>query len=267
MTLFQHRVKNIDRGFVAVIILGWLALLWLQAPRLGDEFRVDLREVRAVDVIVEAKTNYQHLVPGLFTESRQQQEGAQHGAAKLCREYFDKTRTAYLLTWNPVQQGHGGSGGNEGRLGFSAGERVRWACHSTDVRPGDPVYMIRLGTGDTRGLIAKARACSEPFMAPHWHKAKDKDLRYVMIEFEDVRDDPGVVSIPISSLNRNFPEQQWSPQASGISIRTEYTQGVHEMWDRNSGGKSLPQLFAEFRELDPRPDWIERYRDIVGATF
>jgi 5-methylcytosine-specific restriction protein B len=232
----------------------------------GDEFHVTVRDVKPVDVSVEAKTNYQHLVPGLFTQTRMQEQGAQHGAARICREYFDKNRTAYLLTWNPVRQKEGGAGADNGRLGFSVGERSRWACNSTSVLPGDPVYFIRLGTGESRGLVAKARACSKPFMAPHWHKDKDHGLRYVMVEFEDVRDDPGTTTISIAELNRHFPEQSWSPQSSGISIREEYAQGVHSMWEERSSGKSLAQLFEEYKELNPRADWIASYRDIVDAT-
>ena len=232
----------------------------------GDEFRLDLTDVEPKDVSVKARTNYQHLVPGLFTRSRMQQMGAQHGAANVCREYLDSEKPAFLLTWNPVQQGHGGSGGDKGTLGFSTGDRVKWACHSSDVKPGDPVYMIRLGTGESRGLIAKARACSETFMAPHWHIDKDHDLRYVMIEFEEVRDDPESIGIPIAELNASFPEQQWSPQSSGISIKENYRAGVHALWSQRTDRMSLRALFEEYKRLDPRKDWIRKYREVTDMV-
>ncbi len=62
-----------------------------------------------------------------------QKEGAQHGAARLCREYFDAVRSTYLLTWNPVQQLRGGAGGTEGRLGFAVGENaLKWHISIND---------------------------------------------------------------------------------------------------------------------------------------
>ncbi len=229
----------------------------------GDEFRVTVSDIKLVDVDIAAKTNYQHLVPGLFSNILQKGQIADHGAAKVCREYLDQARPTYLLTWNPVQQGHGGAGGIDGNLGYAAGDRTLWACHSSDVRSGDPVYMIRLGTGDSRGVIAKARACSETFVAPHWRKDKDRDLRYVMIEFEDVRDGVSGAYLPLSELSANFPDQQWSPQSSGISIREQYRSGLHSLWSKNVNQHSLRALFEEYVRLDPRKDWIAGYREIT----
>lgn len=226
----------------------------------GDEFLLDLSNVERKNVSVVAKTNYQHLVPGLFTSGGV----ADHGAAKVCREYFDATRTIYLLTWNRTRSSEGGAGNQTGRLGFEVGDRIRWACNSSNVQPGDPVYLIRLGGEYPRGLVAKARACSTTFTAPHWQDGKDNDLRYVMVEFEDVRDSAETAGILIEDLSQNFPRQQWSPQSSGISIRPEYTFGLHSLWNERSGRGSLAELFDEFVRSGTHSTWIEKYRDTTG---
>jgi 5-methylcytosine-specific restriction protein B len=232
----------------------------------GHEFRIDVRGFQPVDASVSSRTNYQHLVPGLFGNSRVESGGSQHGAARLCREYFDQNRPAYLLTWNPVQQRKGGSGGNAGRLGHAAGERIRWACHTTQVRLGDPVFMIRLGSDFPRGLVAKGRVCSETFMEPHWHEDKDHDLRYVMIELEDVRDDQESAAVAISDLNSKFPEQNWSPQSSGISIKSEYTHDLHATWNARSDTSSILKLFETFKAENPYAEWISNYRKTIGEV-
>lgn len=232
----------------------------------GDEFHVVVEEFTPADISVASRTNYQHLIPGLFTDTRVQEQGAQHGAARLCREYLDKVRAPYLLTWNPARQKEGGAGREDGRLGFGQGDQTYWACNSTAVQPGDPLYFIRLGTGDSRGLVAKARACSTPFMAPHWHQGKDHDLRYVMLEFEEVRDDLDTASVSIGDLHRYFPEQNWSPQSSGISIRPEYSEGLHKMWHDRRSSQGLAEMFEVYKKENPRADWVSDYRDIVAIT-
>ena len=103
-------------------------------------------------------------------------------------------------------------------------------------------------------------------MAPHWHKAKDKDLRYVTIEFESVRDDPAAACLPMSTLNQTFPEQQWTPQASGISIREQYRAKLHELWNRADQTTPLQAKFEEYKRTDPRRDWIKDYREIIGIV-
>ena len=213
-------------GSSHVIGEGWFDGVEIE----GDEFHFGLTDIKFFDAVVEAKTNYQHLVPGLFTRQVRKEEFADHGAANLCREFFDQERAAYLMTWNPARYVAGGDDTEKGRLGYKVGERTPWACNTTKARPGDPVYLIRTGSEYPRGIVAKARVCSMPQEGPHWDKTKDKNYRSVIIEFEDVRDDPKMAGIPTEELKEKFPDQNWSPQSSGITIREEYIQNLHRLW-------------------------------------
>lgn len=265
-------VKQLRNGALLLLVARGegsriLGEAWLDSIELdGDSVQIQTRELRLLEFEADSRTNHQHLVPGLFTATRMQREGARHGGARLCREYFDKTRVPYLFTWNPAMHARGGVGGADGRLGFKVGERTHWACQSKAVRPGDPVYFIRVGKDVSRGLVAKARVCSLPFMAAHWHEGKNHDLRYVMVEFEDVRDDAGTASITITELNQNFPDQNWSTQSSGISIKREYAERLHKMWDERAANHSLAALFAEYRRKGGDAEWIAHYRETVTAA-
>ena len=72
------------------------------------------------EIQLSAKTNYQLIVPGLYYKPGKPGP-SKMGSVQLCREYFDKRRASYLLTWNPrTSQSAGGAGTQEGRLGLSS---------------------------------------------------------------------------------------------------------------------------------------------------
>lgn len=229
----------------------------------GDQGAISLSGLKRMDTDVTAKTSFQHLVPGLFANVAQLQD-TDHGAAKLCREYLDKARPTYLFNWNP--DSHTPDGAEYGRLGYRPGERTAWRCQTKSVRVGDPVYLERLGTDHSKGIVAKARACSEVYLGPHWDPAVSEEVRYVMIEFEDVRDDPKAAGISIQTLKHKFPDQHWSPQASGINVRDEYRQQLHELWEKKMIGKSLRELFEEFKSSRIDSKWVARYRNTLSAV-
>ena len=235
-----------------------------------NNFRVeqDQLTLKASDLIrneiqLSATTNYQLIVPGLFNSLGPNVMGS----AQLCREYFDKSRASYLLTWNPEHHSAGGAGTQEGRLGYQIYDRTTWSCHSKKIKPGDPVYLIRVGQKLPRGIIAKARVCSDIGKAEHWDRSKaGQSLNYVMVEFEDIRDDPDRAGLSTDELTERYPKQAWSPQSSGIEIRPEYRDALHEQWTHSSNDDSLQVLFEEFKETQPYADWIPRYREIVSRV-
>jgi hypothetical protein len=200
------------------------------------------------------------LTPGLFTEVGPHV----HGAAKLCREYLDKARPAFLFNWNPKK--YTPEGAEFGHLGFKPGQRTEWRCQTTHVRVGDPVYLLRLGTKHSKGIVAKARICSEAFTGRDWVEGDDSAIRYVLIEFEEVRDHPRAAGITTEHLKTKFPDQHWSPQQSGIEIKPEICQELHELW-RSSGAKSsILEMFERYNSENPYADWIEKYREITRAV-
>jgi hypothetical protein len=117
----------------------------------GNQGAISVSNLRRADVDIKARTNYQTLTPGLFTEVGPHV----HGAAKLCREYLDKARPAFLFNWNPKK--YTPEGAEFGHLGFKPGQRTEWRCQTTHVRVGDPVYLLRLGTKKKSEMIRGQR--------------------------------------------------------------------------------------------------------------
>jgi dynein-related subfamily AAA family protein len=210
-----------------------------RALPVSNGIELSVEDFTARSFVTTAITNQQKITSGLFTGM----EGL--SAAQVVREYLDKTRPAYLLSWNPEKFKDGGNGTGAMDLSYKAGDRARWSCHSTQLRSGDPVYLIRLGNSGVRGLVAKARVCGPTFKSAHWDIAKeDKSLNYVMLEFEEVRSSSDKSFITQETLNEKFPQQQWSPQASGIEIKSDYVQDLHAMWSQAVVKQGVPAMTA-----------------------
>ncbi len=223
----------------------------------GDSLMLQLARLTRKEIRVTAQTNYQLIVPGLFADIGVHA----HGAGDLCCEYFDKTRSAYLLTWNPELFHAGGDGTEAGRLGYCVSERTSWSCHNTQARPGDPVYVIRLGQNWPRGIVAKGRVCSLVEETEHWDRSRaGSRRRAVLIEFEGIRDDPDRAGLPIEELNQKYPEQRWSSQVSGIVINPEYRTDLHHTWKHNSNDDFLQRAFRAFTNTDLYANWVPHYR-------
>ena len=215
------------------------------------------------EIETSAQSNYQLITPGLVEGFG----GNAEQAAARCREYFDKFRSAYLLTWNPEQQSEDDTPVDLRRLGYSVGNSIDWTCRTKQVKPGDPVYIARVGTKQPRGLIAKARVCSESKTRTHWIASKaDKVQNCVQIEFEDIRDGDNDAFLPTEKLKQVFPMQDWSPQSSGIRIESEYSEELHRKWLQSAENDFLLRLFAEWQKTERYAEWSTRYARIVGAV-
>ncbi|MCL1143225.1 McrB family protein [Shewanella gaetbuli] len=149
--------------------------------------------------------------------------------------------SAYLLSWNPKNFSTGGEGSDQGTLDYQKGEVVRWSCHSKQVVEGDIVYLIKLGKG-SRGIISKGVVTKASYLDKCW-KDSTKARTYIDFRVEDIRHSCNEGLVPQILLQNAFPEQQWSPQSSGISIKPEYVEGVNDLWKLGRSKHSLAILF------------------------
>ncbi|MEZ9462754.1 AAA family ATPase [Vibrio splendidus] len=166
----------------------------------------------------------------------------------------------YLLTWNPKHFITGGDGNESGKLDYEVGDEVRWSCHSKKPKIGDVVYLIRLGT-EPRGIIARGKVTKESYLDSGW-KNPEKQTAYIQFELEDIRHSCEEGLLPMLLLNSAMPEQQWSPQTSGILVKNEYEEILAELWDSGKNNHSLTQLLSWDKQSHFSPNgWYKDYQD------
>ena len=131
-------------------------------------------------------------------------------------------RRGWLLTLNPPDFGNGYDKWCNGTKDGSVC-RQNWRCSNTHPELGDDVFVMRTGK-QPRGIVAHGYVCRESF----YDKA---GKRRIDVEFDRIQDfDSGYDFLPQNKLKMEFPQQDWSPKASGIEIRQEVLGKLREQW-------------------------------------
>jgi 5-methylcytosine-specific restriction protein B len=105
---------------------------------------------------------------------------------------------------------------------------------------GDRVFMVKLGDPSTpRGIFASGYITSDFWEGEHFDDSKDNTIMYVDVVLTKVLDYRSDNIITIDELKQRFPEQSWSPQASGISIKVDAARWLIEQWDRPNASPSI----------------------------
>lgn len=163
----------------------------------------------------------------------------------IYKEYSNKNagqnqRNAWLLTWNPDNwdwTDYLDVVENTNKQNLYS---ISWTCYNTHVKVGDKIFMTVLGKGDKNGIFAIGTAASEVYEAEHYNSeraAKGDTAKYVDILLERVLDYKNNDIIFQSYLNSRYPNQNWSPYASGIIIKEEYVDDLINDWKRITGGE------------------------------
>lgn len=103
-----------------------------------------------------------------------------------------------------------------------------WTCSSKKPKIGDDVYLIKLGD-KPRGILAHGFVSSGSYMTESYDS---NDLtNHIDVEFDRILNYKDEKMLSQEILKDKFPNQQWSPQGSGISIKEEYTQELSNLWN------------------------------------
>jgi hypothetical protein len=147
---------------------------------------------------------------------------------------------AYLFGWNPVKWEWAGLDNDIKTLVGTGKFEENWsvASHKT-IQPGDRAYVIRLGK-EPRGIFASGFIASEPY---HAYRNGRKCYR-IDIAF-DVLLNPEKESILTMDILKtgDLAAQNWTPQASGISIKPQLVDEVEGVWLNFLGDNGKVQLF------------------------
>ena len=170
----------------------------------------------------------------------------------------------FLLAWNP-KLFPGGSLLEELASVRPPGTGVdRWSTGSRQIRPGDRLFLIRLGD-PLRGIVGSGWAVDEPLEAPHWdpERAAGGVLEwYVPLVIDRLLQEPAV---SWEELHQGpFSGFRWGIPRSGVRIPPETAEALEGAWAKAFGGRNpwFPgevEQGVEIREGGQKTVWVNRY--------
>lgn len=148
-----------------------------------------------------------------------------------------KTNT-FLFSWNPVKFPWPELEEQCDRLKKGMLIEEDWTCAShKKVHVGDRAFVSYVGV-EPRGLFASGFISSLPFLGKN---RKGNDAYRVMIRL-DVLLNPrkeSILTLDVLKIGR-LEKQLWTPQASGILIKPEFTEELEALWSDFLDSKNNP---------------------------
>jgi hypothetical protein len=169
------------------------------------------------------------------------------------RELWGESRNvSWLLSWNPTHWTW--ENFSQDRAATHQGKTVpiRWSCNSRKPVVGDKAYLLRTGV-PPKGIIAAGNIVTAPYEAPDWDDekaAQGKTRWYVDVAFSRIQDpltkDPYVSENDLAKIT--VDQQVWTPQSSGIEIKTHSAGVLKKLWDNVV--KATPQPKGVIKSLE-----------------
>ncbi|HVT63151.1 MAG TPA: hypothetical protein VHD33_06685, partial [Legionellaceae bacterium] len=160
-----------------------------------------------------------------------------HGIWEIYKDESDKSRIrlldrsncTFLFAWNPHNWEFNEIDQKINELQLTGRSTVIWSIQShKKVRLGDRAFIVQVGT-ERKGLFASGYIVSEPKLLQHWGD-KDKLVPRVTIELDILINPTHNPILTVAFLKTRFPEQQWTPQSSGIQIKSEIVSDLEKEW-------------------------------------
>ena len=176
---------------------------------------------------------------------------------------------AYLLTWN-IEKWNEWPGGFKNIIQMlNRGEYFieDWAAANSGIKEGDIVYLMK--TRRDQGLVARGVAASGIHQSPHWDPEKAKNgitSAHVLAKFTEALNYEERTHISLDLLRDRFPEQQWTPEKSGIVIREKYVDDLYDLWDEVYK-KFLSDINNAKDDINTAKDPKNMFRDSIGNTI
>ena len=137
-------------------------------------------------------------------------------------------RNTFLFSWNPIKFSWPEIG--EHCELVRKGEKVEdsWTCAShKKIKIGDRAFVSMVGA-EPRGIFASGSVSSLPFLSKN---RKGNRAYRVLINFDVLLDSNKESILTLDILNMGRMEKQvWTPQASGISIKSELVEELELLW-------------------------------------
>jgi 5-methylcytosine-specific restriction protein A len=136
----------------------------------------------------------------------------------------------YLFVWNPKRWTWETLEQDIEQVDLTGKCSQRWSCGNTkSIQPGDRIFLVKLGV-EPKGIIGAGFATTEAFPERHW-SGENKEAFYIDIDFEVLLnpDKEPILTLDLLKTGK-LAEQNWTPQASGISIRPELIDELEAVW-------------------------------------
>ena len=153
-----------------------------------------------------------------------------------------------------------------------------WACASSNPKLGDEVFLIKLGD-KPRGIIGHGTVVRESYEKDHYDPAKaaaGKKEKCIDVEYDRVQDYRTEQFIEQGLLQQKCPDQHWSPQGSGIEIKSVVIPVLKEMWqavvmdetaENHSGErKDMSMVYPKNMILYGPPGTGKTYNSVIYAV-
>jgi 5-methylcytosine-specific restriction enzyme A len=135
----------------------------------------------------------------------------------------------YLITWNPKLWPWVTLERDVAKLRKVGYLDDGWTCVTTQIRPGDRVFLLRQGE-EPRGILGSGHATSERYEGQHFVDP-DKRAHYVNVRFdvvlnpskEAILETRNLIAAGLASVN-------WKTRGSGIRIAAESASKLESLW-------------------------------------
>ena len=147
---------------------------------------------------------------------------------------------SWLLSWNPSKWDWGTFAVDRAKTMAGKKVDISWKCRAKQPSPGDRVFLVRTGI-DPKGIVAAGKITRPPYEAKHWDPARANagdTTSFVDVAFDSVRDAETDEIVTLKALNDREPDQEWSPQNSGIEVKNKPARTLERLW------KKLPHHVA-----------------------
>lgn len=143
----------------------------------------------------------------------------------------------YLYLWNPKRWNWIDFQDAIYRVNNNKIYDIYWSCGNTKrITIGDMFLLMKLGV-EPKGIIGCGYITSVPYELPHWDVVKAGDGKTTLrtdLLFKSLVETPIVT---LAELNDKFPQYNWTPQTSGLSIPEEIFNELYEYIQSNNSFK------------------------------
>jgi hypothetical protein len=134
---------------------------------------------------------------------------------------------AYLFGWNPLKFKWADIDDDIKKLAATSKLEDNWSVIShKSIRPGDRAYIVRVGV-EPKGIFASGTIASEAY--PAFRQGRHYYRITVSLDVLLNPQKEQILTLDILKTG-NLAAQNWTPQASGISIRPELVDELEGVW-------------------------------------